>query len=124
LRLGNLDAKRDWGYARDYVEAMWLMLQQDEPDDYVIATGRTHSVKDFLKGAFDSLGLNYENYVVIDEDLRRPAEVHELKGDARKAEKALGWTPSVKFEELIDIMAKADLDRIRDSKEAALPKFV
>ncbi len=117
LRLGNLEAKRDWGYAGDYVEAMWLMLQQDEPDDFVIATGRTHSVRDFVKGAFDCLGLNYEDYVVIDEDLRRPAEVHELKGDLRKAERTLGWTPRFRFEELVEMMAKADLERVRYLKD-------
>lgn len=110
LRLGNLDAKRDWGYAGDYVQAMCLMLQHDKPDDYVISTGESHSVKDLLKLAFDYLKLNYEDYVVIDEKLYRPAEVNLLMGDFSKAERILGWRPKVRFEELVEMMVKTDLD--------------
>ena len=97
LKLGNLDAKRDWGFAKDYCEAMFLMLQQDEPDDYVIATGETHSVKEFAKLAFKHAGLNWKDYVKIDEKLFRPAEVNELKGDCAKARKKLAWEPKVVF---------------------------
>ena len=111
LRLGNLAAKRDWGFAGDYVRAMWLMLQQDAADDYVIATGETHSVKDFVSICFDYVDLNYEDYVVIDENLYRPAEVNILQGDFSKAERKLGWKPSVGFEELVELMIKADLDQ-------------
>ncbi|MCS7151853.1 MAG: GDP-mannose 4,6-dehydratase [Endomicrobia bacterium] len=111
LRLGNLEAKRDWGFAGDYVEAMWLMLQQDEPDDYVIATGETHSVKEFAELAFSYVGLNWEDYVVIDPQHYRPAEVFELCGDYSKARKKLGWYPKVKFEELVRMMLKSDLER-------------
>lgn len=111
LRLGNLAAKRDWGYAGDYVSAMWLMLQQDAPDDYVIATGVAHSVKDYVSICFDYVNLNYEDYVVIDENLYRPAEVNILQGDYTKAERKLGWKPSVGFEELVEMMVKADLDQ-------------
>lgn len=110
LRLGNLDAKRDWGYAGDYVQAMWLMLQHDKPDDYVISTGESHSVRDLVKLAFDYLNLNYEDYVVIDEKLYRPAEVNLLMGDFSKAEGTLDWRPKVRFEELVDMMVKADLN--------------
>ncbi|MDE0186708.1 MAG: GDP-mannose 4,6-dehydratase [Candidatus Poribacteria bacterium] len=111
LRLGNLAAKRDWGYAGDYVSAMWLMLQQPAPDDYVIATGVTHSVKDYVSICFDYVNLNYEDYVVIDENLYRPAEVNILQGDYTKAERILGWKPSVGFEALVEMMVKADLDQ-------------
>lgn len=117
LLVGNLYAKRDWGYAGDYVKAMWLMLQQDMPDDYVIATGETRSVRDFVKLAFDYLNLNFEDYVVIDESLYRPAEVNELRGDYSKAEKVLGWKPSVRFEELVEIMVKSDLNWVKQLKE-------
>lgn len=110
LRLGNLAAKRDWGFAGDYVQAMWLMLQQDAADDYVIATGETHSVKDFVRICFDFLNLNYEDYVVIDENLYRPAEVNILQGNYSKARQTLSWKPSVGFEELVEMMVKADLD--------------
>lgn len=113
LRLGNLEAKRDWGFAGDYVRAMWLMLQQDKPDDYVIATGETHSVKDFVKLAFGHEGLNYKDYLVIDKVLYRPAEVCLLKGDFSKAKKKFGWQPSVKFPELVKMMVDADLERLR-----------
>jgi GDPmannose 4,6-dehydratase len=113
LRLGNLDAQRDWGFAGDYVRAMWLMLQQDEPDDFVIATGRTHTVRDFVRIAFESAGLgSYEPYVVIDERFVRPAEVDLLIGDPSKAKRLLGWEPKVSFEELVEMMVRADLDRL------------
>src|SRR5690606_11439536 len=109
LRLGNLDAKRDWGYAGDYVEAMLLMLQQDEPDDYVVATGETHSVREFCELAFDHVGLDWERYVVVDEEFFRPAEVDLLVGDASKARKVLGWEPRTSFEELVKLMVDADM---------------
>ncbi len=110
LRLGNLDAKRDWGFAGDYVRAMWLMLQQDSPDDYVVSTGVTRSVREFCEVAFGHVGLNYEDYVVIDEAFYRPAEVDLLVGDATKAADVLGWKPSVGFEDLVTMMVDADLD--------------
>ena len=109
LRLGNLDAIRDWGFAGDYVKAMWLMLQQDEPDDYVIATNETHSVKEFVELAFVYAGLDWKNHVVIDPIFCRPAEVHLLKGDYSKAKEKLGWSPEVKFNDLLKMMVEADL---------------
>ncbi|MGD8764082.1 MAG: GDP-mannose 4,6-dehydratase [Desulfobacteraceae bacterium] len=109
LRIGNLEAKRDWGYADDYVKAMWLMLQQDEPDDFVIATGETHTVKELIEIAFGHLDLNWEDYVVVDQDFYRPAEIYELKGDAGKAIEKLGWKPSVSFENMIMLMVDEDL---------------
>ncbi|MDX1976534.1 MAG: GDP-mannose 4,6-dehydratase [Pseudanabaenaceae cyanobacterium bins.68] len=109
LYLGNLDAKRDWGYAKDYVEAMWLMLQQPEADDYVIATGETHSVKDFLQQAFAYVSLDWQDYVEIDPRYFRPAEVDLLLGDCSKAKQKLGWQPRVTFAELVEIMVDADL---------------
>ncbi|CAB4730355.1 unannotated protein [freshwater metagenome] len=109
LRLGNLEAKRDWGFAGDYVRAMWLMLQQDSPDDYVVATGDTQSVRRFCEVAFGHVGLDYEEFVVIDEAFYRPAEVELLVGDPAKAEKVLGWTPTVGFEDLVTMMVDADL---------------
>jgi GDPmannose 4,6-dehydratase len=109
LRLGNLEAKRDWGYAKDYVEAMWLMLQQDKPDDYVIATGETHSVREFLEETFSLAGLDTEKYLKIDDRLFRPHEVPHLEGDMTKASTVLGWTPKTKFKELVKIMYEADL---------------
>jgi GDPmannose 4,6-dehydratase len=109
LRLGNLDAKRDWGYAGDYVEAMWLMLQQDEPDDYVVATGETHSVREFCQLAFQRVGLDWERYVVVDERFFRPAEVDLLVGDATKAREKLGWKPQTTFPELVNLMVDADV---------------
>jgi len=109
LRLGNLDAKRDWGYAKDYVEAMWLMLQQDRPDDYVVATGETRTVRDFLEAAFGYVGLNWKDHVVVDEKYFRPAEVDLLLGDASKTRSALGWKPRVSFDELVRLMVDADL---------------
>ena len=109
LRMGNLDAHRDWAFAGDYVEAMWLMLQQDEPEDFVIATGISHSVQDLIQAAFDHLGLDWEEYVKIDPKLLRPAEVDYLVGDAKKAKAKLGWQPKVTFEELIKMMTDSDL---------------
>ena len=114
LYLGNLDAKRDWGYAKEYVDAMWRMLQQDEGDDYVVATGETHSVREFLEVAFKHVGLNYEDYVEIDPRYFRPAEVDLLIGDPAKAREKLGWEPKVKFEELVGIMVEADLKTLTD----------
>ena len=114
LFLGNLDAKRDWGYAKEYVEIMWLMLQQDRPDDYVIATNETHSVKEFVVEAFDRLGLDWEKYVDYDERYERPAEVDLLIGDPAKAKKQLGWEPKVTFKELVAIMVDADLQLAED----------
>jgi GDPmannose 4,6-dehydratase len=108
LRLGNLDAKRDWGHAREYVQAMWLMLQQTEPDDYVIATGRTHTVREFAELAFAQAGLDYRDYVVPDPDLFRPAEVNILQGDANKARQNLGWEHRIGFEALVREMVEAD----------------
>jgi len=109
LRLGNLDAKRDWGSAADYVYAMWLMLQQDEPDDYVIATNETHSVKEFAEQAFRRADLNWEDYVVTDQTFYRPAEVRLLQGDYAKAKRKLGWEPKIKFDELVKKMVDADM---------------
>jgi GDPmannose 4,6-dehydratase len=110
IRLGNLDAKRDWGHARDYVRAMWLMLQQDEPDDYVIASGESRSVRDFLETAFSYLGLDYHEYFVMDRDLFRPSEVNILQGDASKARERLGWSSTVSFEALVKEMVDSDLE--------------
>jgi GDPmannose 4,6-dehydratase len=113
LFLGNLDAKRDWGFAGDYVEGMWLMLQQSEPDDYVLATGETHSVREFLDVAFDLAGLDWKKHVQIDPRYFRPAEVDILLGDASKARAKLGWQPKVGFEELVKMMVDADLELVR-----------
>ena len=110
LRLGNLDAKRDWGFAKDYVEAMWLMLQQPKPDDYVVATGETHSVREFLEEAFSHVGLDWREFVKVDEKYFRPAEVDLLLGDPAKAQRALGWKPRVTFKELVRLMVDADLE--------------
>jgi GDPmannose 4,6-dehydratase len=115
LRLGNVDAHRDWGYAGDYVQAMWLMLQQDQPDDYVIATGQTHSVQRLCEVAFGHLGLDWRKYVVSDPKFIRPAEVDMLVGDASKAHAKLGWEPSVTFEELIQMMVDADMKALQAS---------
>ncbi|MEA5602963.1 GDP-mannose 4,6-dehydratase [Nostoc sp. UHCC 0252] len=112
IYMGNLDAKRDWGYAKDYVKAMWLMLQKDQPDDYVIATGETHSVREFLELAFNYVNLNWQDYVEFDERYLRPSEVELLIGDATKARQNLGWTPSVTFEELVSLMVEADLQAL------------
>ena len=111
LRMGNLDAKRDWGFAGDYVRAMWLMLQQDVADDFVVATGETHSVREFLQIAFSHVGLNYEDYVVIDPEFIRPAEVELLLGNPAKAKAQLGWKPAVSFPQLVTMMVDADMDR-------------
>ncbi len=113
LALGNLDAKRDWGHARDYVEAMWCMLQQDTPDDYVIATGRTTTVRDFCRMAFAHVGLTMEDHVTVDERFLRPAEVDVLLGDPSKAKRVLGWTPRTSLEELVSEMVEADLARLK-----------
>jgi GDPmannose 4,6-dehydratase len=110
LRLGNLDAKRDWGYAKDYVEAMWLMLQRDHPDDYVVATGETHSVREFCERAFAHAGLDWREFVKVDAKYFRPAEVDLLQGDASKARRVLGWAPRVTFEGLARLMVDADLE--------------
>jgi GDPmannose 4,6-dehydratase len=115
LYMGNLDAKRDWGYAKDYVRAMWMMLQQPEPDDYVIATGETHSVREFLDIAFGYVNLNWQDYVEFDDRYLRPAEVELLIGDSTKAQQKLGWKPSVTFEQLVGLMVEADLKAIGQS---------
>ena len=109
LRLGNLEAKRDWGFAGDYVEAMWLMLQQEKPDDYVIGTGENHTVKEFVEVAFGVLGLDWQKYVVVDENFFRPLEVHALLANPEKAKKKLGWEPKTKFDDLVKIMVEDDL---------------
>ena len=114
LRMGNLDAKRDWGFAGDYVEAMWLMLQQDEPDDYVIATGETHSVKEMCEIAFARVGLDYRDHVVKDPRFFRPAEVNLLQGDPTKAREGLGWKPEVDFRGLIEMMVDADVEKVNN----------
>lgn len=115
IRIGNLDSKRDWGYAGDYVRAMWLMLQQEEPDDFVIATGKTHSVERLLEVAFSHVGLNWRDYAVQDQRFMRPAEVDLLVGDPTKARQALGWESESSFEELIGMMVESDLKKLRDS---------
>jgi len=109
LRLGNLEAERDWGFSGDYVKGMWLMLQQDEPDDYLLATNETHSVKEFAELAFSYAGLDWKKYVVMDERFYRPAEGHALRGDYSKAKRKLGWKPTIKFKELVKMMVKSDL---------------
>jgi GDPmannose 4,6-dehydratase len=114
--MGNLDAKRDWGHARDYVRAMWLMLQQDKPEDYVIASGRTTSVRDMVRIAFAHVGLDAETHVVIDPRFSRPAEVDVLLGDAGKAKERLGWEPTIGLEEMIVEMVEADLARHRGAR--------
>jgi len=112
LRLGNLQARRDWGFAGDYVEAMWRMLQQETPDDYVVATGTSHSVEDLVRVAFDVVGLRWQDHVRIDPELLRPAEVDHLVGNASKAERVFGWRPQVGFGALVEMMVRADLDRL------------
>jgi GDPmannose 4,6-dehydratase len=119
LRLGNLEAKRDWGFAGDYVRAMWLMLQQDEPRDYVVATGVTHSVRDLVQAAFAAADLDWEEYVVQDDRFMRPAEVDLLVGDASLAREDLGWEPEIAFEGLVGMMVEADLERIRGGRMSA-----
>ena len=120
LPMGNLDAERDWGFAGDYVAAMWLMLQQSEPDDFVVATGVAHSVRDVCRLAFSRLGLDYERYVIRDERLFRPAEVDHLLGDPSKARSQLGWQPEVDFESLVNMMVDADLERLKSRIGASL----
>jgi GDPmannose 4,6-dehydratase len=120
LPLGNLDAQRDWGFAGDYVRAMWLMLQQDAPDDYVIATGETHTVRKFCELAFGHVGLNWEDHVVLDERFMRPAEVDLLVGDPAKAKKVLGWDLEVTFPELVQRMVEADLELVQRQKDQGL----
>ncbi len=114
IRLGDLSPRRDWGFAGDYVEAMWLMLQQDEPDDYVIATGESHSVEDFVREAFEYVGIkDWKKYVKFDPRFKRPAEVYDLRGDASKARRKLGWKPKVSFKELVAMMVDADIERLK-----------
>lgn len=125
IKLGNLAAKRDWGYAPEYVQLMWKMLQQDKPDDYVIGTGETHSVEEFLNVAFEYVGLNWKKYVIIDPIYFRPTEVDELRADSRKAKNILGWEPMIKFDDLVKIMVDADLEKMGidppgEGKKAAL----
>jgi GDPmannose 4,6-dehydratase len=122
LFLGNLDAKRDWGFAGDYVEAMWLMLQQDKPDDYVIATGESHSVREVLDVAFGALDLDWKRFVEIDPRYFRPTEVDHLCGDASKARRVLGWKPKVHFRELIEMMVRADEADVRATLAGRTPK--
>lgn len=118
LYLGNIDAKRDWGFAKDYVEAMWLMLQQEDPDDYVVATGEMHSIREFLELAFSHVSLDWEDYVEIDQKLFRPSEVNLLLGDPAKAREKLGWEPQTTFPELVQLMVESDLELARDEKAA------
>lgn len=112
LRLGNLDAKRDWGYAPEYVEAMWLMLQKGKPEDFVVATGEAHTVREFVEAAFSYVDLDWKDYVVVDPAFYRPAEVELLIGDCSKAKEKLGWQPKIKFEDLVGLMVEADLKRV------------
>src|SRR5438552_3395074 len=120
LYLGNLDAKRDWGYAKEYVEAMWLILQQEKPDDYVIATNETHSVREFLELAFAHVGLDWRKYIEIDKKYYRPAEVDLLIGDYSKAKKQLGWAPKTKFADLVKLMVDADVKLLKDHREGRI----
>ncbi|MDP3997587.1 MAG: GDP-mannose 4,6-dehydratase [Candidatus Andersenbacteria bacterium] len=123
LRLGNMDAKRDWGFAGDYVEAMWLMLQQNEPDDFVIGTGETHSVQEFVELAFEHVGLPWQDYVTQDKRYMRPAEVDMLLADPSKAKNKLGWEPKVKFPELVKMMVDAALEKIAKTRAGEVPKL-
>ena len=122
LRLGNLEARRDWGHAKEYVHAMWQMVQQPEPDDYVIATGKTHSVRDFCNLAFGCLGLDYQKYVSIDPQYYRPAEVELLLGDASKAKEKFGWTPKISLEKLVQEMVEAEIERLKHTSPLAAAK--
>ncbi len=124
LYLGNLDARRDWGHAREYVQAMWLMLQQEQPGDYVIATGATHSVRDFVALAFDHAGLDWQEHVDIDANLLRPTEVDCLVGDARKARSILGWQPRISFRQLVAEMVDADLELLQQQVKAGFRKKI
>lgn len=119
LGLGNLDAQRDWGFAGDYVRAMWMMLNHDKPDDFIVATGEKHTVRDFARVAFERVGLNYEDHVEIDPAFLRPADVHTLCGDASKAKNLLGWQPEVSFEQLVHMMVDADMELLGNTKPAA-----
>jgi GDPmannose 4,6-dehydratase len=121
LALGNLDAKRDWGYAKDYVRAMWMMLQKDKPDDYVIATGETHTVREFCEVAFAHAGLDWRSHVVVDPSYLRPTEVDILLGDATKAKRDLDWEPTTKFDALVKLMVDADLELARSGQGAFHP---
>ena len=121
LYLGNLDARRDWGYAKEYVQAMWLMLQQDKPDDYVIATNETHSVREFLDLAFGHVNLDWRKHVEIDPRYYRPAEVDVLRGDYSKAKRQLGWQPQTTFPELVKLMVEADIQLLKDHREGRIP---
>ena len=116
LLLGNLDSKRDWGFSGDYVEAMWLMLQQKEPGDYVISTGETHTVREFVEAAFGELGLDWKKYVKINKEFMRPAEVDLLKGDSSKARKELKWKPEINFHQLVKMMVENDLKLLSNSR--------
>ncbi|HEU5089206.1 MAG TPA: GDP-mannose 4,6-dehydratase, partial [Roseiflexaceae bacterium] len=116
LRLGNLDSQRDWGYAKDYVKAMWMMLQQDAPDDFVIATGTTHTVRRFCELAFGHVGLDYQDYVVMDERFMRPAEVDLLVGDPSHAREVLGWQPETSLEQLVQLMVDSDMQLVKNSR--------
>jgi GDPmannose 4,6-dehydratase len=119
IYLGNLDARRDWGYAKEYVEMMWLMLQQDAPDDYVVATNETHSVRDFCQETFNVLGLDWEKYVKYDQRYERPAEVELLIGNPEKARRKLGWEPKVRFKELVKIMVEHDYEEAKREARVA-----
>ncbi len=121
LRMGNMDAQRDWGFAGDYVEAMWLMLQQDKPDDFVVGTGETHSVKEFAQLAFDHVGLDWKKYVVHDEEFMRPAEVDRLQSNPAKAKKILGWRPKTSFPELVKMMVEAEAARLKPGPVTSQP---
>lgn len=116
LKLGNLDAKRDWGYTKDYVEAMWLMLQQDMPDNFVIASGKDHTIREFVHEAFSHIGLDWQDYVEIDQSLMRPAEIFDLRGDYSKAKRVLGWEPKTSFEDLVKIMVDNEINNIERNK--------
>jgi len=116
IRLGNLDSKRDWGFAGDYVEAMWLMLQQEKADNYIVSTGETHSIRDFLDIAFNHVGIkDWKQYVKLDPRFKRPAELFSLHGTNSKAKKILGWKPKVKFEKLVKMMMDADIERLKNN---------
>jgi GDPmannose 4,6-dehydratase len=120
LFLGNLDAQRDWGFAKEYVEAMWLMLQQDKADDYVIATNETHSVREFLEAAFGHVGLDWKKHVELDPRYCRPAEVDLLIGDYSKAKRQLGWNPKIRFADLVKLMVDADVDLLRRHQQGRI----
>ena len=113
LRLGNLDAKRDWGYTKDYVEAMWTMMQQEKPDNFVIASGENHTIREFVEAAFNHVDLNWQDYVVIDQSFFRPAEIYDLRGDYSKAKKVLGWEPKTSFKDLVKIMVDSEIEKLQ-----------